>query len=131
MSLFDHLLIIDDNDATNNFHRRLIEKMNVFEEVIIFKNGKDGLDHFRSMDVKPELIFLDLNMPVMNGFEFLGVISTLLSDEEQQKLHIVVLSSSDEVKDEDRCKELYPNISFSPKPLTKQIIDEIVGKISG
>ena len=65
-------------------------------------------------------------MPVMDGFEFLGVLSAYLPEENQRKTHIVILSSSDEDFDKERTKRLYPNISFNPKPLSKDKLTEII-----
>ena len=120
------ILIIDDNDATNHFHSRLIAKLYPEVNVELTQNGKDGFDYFVNAAEKPSLIFLDLNMPVMDGFEFLGVLSAYLPEENQRKTHIVILSSSDEDFDKERTKRLYPNISFNPKPLSKDKLTEII-----
>lgn len=128
MNTFDQIMIIDDNFATNNFHRRLIEKSGIAREVILLKNGKEGIDFFIKAPTKPALVLLDLNMPIMNGFEFLGVLNTLLSPEEKQHTHVVILSSSDETRDEERCKELYANLSYAEKPLTQTIIEKIASR---
>ena len=126
MGKLTEILIIDDNDATNHFHRRLIERLYPEIKVHLSQNGKAGFDYFVSAEQKPLLIFLDLNMPIMDGFEFLGVLSAYLPAEEQQKISVVVLSSSDEDFDKERTKTLYPNISFNPKPLSKDKLSEII-----
>lgn len=126
MGKLKEILIIDDNDATNHFHSRLIAKLYPEVNVQLTQNGKDGFDYFVNAAEKPSLIFLDLNMPVMDGFEFLGVLSAYLPEENQRKTHIVILSSSDEDFDKERTKRLYPNISFNPKPLSKDKLTEII-----
>ncbi len=126
MGKLKEILIIDDNDATNHFHKRLIEKLFPEIKVHLSENGKIGFDYFVGTEEKPRLIFLDLNMPVMDGFEFLGVLSAYLPSEEQQNTSIVILSSSDENFDKERTKTLYPNISFNPKPLSKDKLTAII-----
>lgn len=129
MPQLKHILIIDDNDATNHFHRRLIEKLHPSISVHLCENGKVGLDHFVQAEEKPSLIFLDLNMPVMDGFEFLGVLDAYLDEEQKQRTHVVILSSSDEDFDKNRTKELYWNISFNPKPLSKDKLSGVIESV--
>ncbi len=126
MGKLKEILIIDDNDATNHFHQRLITKLYPEIKVQLTQNGKAGFDYFVNAEEKPMLIFLDLNMPVMDGFEFLGVLNAYLPTDEHQKTNIVILSSSDEDFDKERTKTLYPNISFNPKPLSKDKLSAII-----
>lgn len=126
MGKLKEILIIDDNDATNHFHSRLIAKLYPEINVQLTQNGKDGFDYFVNAVEKPSLIFLDLNMPIMDGFEFLGVLSAYLPSAEQENTSIVILSSSDEDFDKERTKTLYPNVSFNPKPLSKDKLTEII-----
>lgn len=128
MGKLTNILIIDDNDATNHFHKRLINKLYPELEVHLSENGKVGFDYFVDAEEKPRLIFLDLNMPVMNGFEFLGVISAYLTDEDKEHTSVIILSSSDEDVDKERTKKLYPNLSFNPKPLSKDKLQEIISE---
>ena len=128
MGNLTNILIIDDNDATNHFHKRLINKLYPEIAVHLSENGKVGFDYFVHADEKPRLIFLDLNMPVMDGFEFLGVLSAFLTDEDKKHTNVVILSSSDEDVDKERTQQLYPNISFNPKPLSKDKLQEIISE---
>lgn len=128
MGKLTNILIIDDNDATNHFHRRLIEKLYPEVKVHLSENGKVGFDFFVNAEEKPRLIFLDLNMPVMDGFEFLGVLSAYLTEEDKSQTNIVILSSSDEDFDKERTEGLYPNLSFNPKPLSKDKLQEIINE---
>ena len=128
MGKLTDILIIDDNDATNHFHSRLIEKLYPEVKVHLSENGKAGFDFFVNAEEKPRLIFLDLNMPVMDGFEFLGVLSAYLTEEDKENTNVVILSSSDEDFDKERTTKLYPNLSFNPKPLSKDRLQEIIGE---
>lgn len=128
MAKLTNILIIDDNDATNHFHKRLVNKLYPEIEVHLSENGKAGFDYFVGASEKPRLIFLDLNMPVMDGFEFLGVLSAYLTEDDKEHTSVVILSSSDEDFDKERTKKLYPNLSFNPKPLSKDKLQEIIAE---
>jgi CheY-like chemotaxis protein len=125
MKQIDHLLLIDDSEATNNFHERLLGKLSFAERVSICRNGQDGLDFLSNEANCPSLIFLDLNMPILNGFEFLERVSISFNPESKCYPLIVVLTSSDESVDQARCKNIYQKIKFFTKPLTISQINEI------
>jgi CheY-like chemotaxis protein len=80
-------LLIDDSKATNFFNRKIIEKVECVEEVFIAEKGKQALTYIQS-GVIPELIFLDINMPVMNGWEFISEYTKL---DKKYKGSIIVL----------------------------------------
>lgn len=124
MNTINHLLLIDDSDATNNFHSRLLGKINLANTISICKNGQEALDFLSQIDIKPELIFLDLNMPILDGFEFLERLKHPIENNEGAPL-IVVLTSSEERVDKERCMSLYGRIAFFSKPLTIVQIKEI------
>ena len=118
MNPIEHLLLIDDSEATNNFHNRLLGKLKFAKTISICTNGKEGLDFLSNAKMCPDLIFLDLNMPVIDGFEFLSLVDTSLEKIGAQKPLIVILTSSEESVDKARCKSLYKHIEFYSKPLT-------------
>ncbi len=122
MAPIKNLLLIDDSEATNNFHSRILSRMNLADNIFITTNGQEGIEQIHSLDSTPDLIFLDLNMPVMDGFEFLEKINVELDKTSGKKPLIVVLSSSEEKVDMDRCRGLYDPILFYSKPLG---LDEI------
>ncbi len=125
MNPIEHLLLIDDSEATNNFHNRLLSKLNFAKTISICTNGKEGLDFLTDSKQCPDLIFLDLNMPVIDGFEFLSMVHAPLEKIGNQKPLIVILTSSEESVDKERCKSLYDNIEFYSKPLTIAQINEL------
>jgi len=66
-----HILLIDDSDAANQINKYHFNKAG-FVDIAIAKNGQEALKHLKSnLNHLPELIMLDISMPVMNGFEFL------------------------------------------------------------
>ena len=71
--------IIDDDKIYVNLVKKIIEIKKLSENLLIYKNGKEALDYFKEImenttdeDKLPDIIFLDLNMPVMDGWEFLN-----------------------------------------------------------
>lgn len=125
MKKIAHLLLIDDSDATNNFHNRLLGKIDAVETITTCTNGSEGLEFLNNSSMCPDMIFLDLNMPVIDGFEFLEMVHQPLGEKCQKKPLIVILTSSEESVDKERCKTLYSNIKFYSKPLTIGQINEI------
>lgn len=96
------LLADDDHDDTEMFCEAL-EKVN--ENIICHcaTNGQEALDILHGLDEKPELIFLDLNMPIMNGWECLAV---LKSDERYKHIPVIMISTSSHKNDMDRASSL-------------------------
>jgi CheY-like chemotaxis protein len=125
------IMLIDDNENDNFFHEREIKK-NSFETVVITKeSGIEALEYLRSIpetkETKPDLIFLDINMPGMNGWEFLAEYNQL-GKEIQSQLMIIMLTTSDNSKDKARALAWDWISDFITKPLTKEIMEGIYRK---
>lgn len=122
------ILLIDDNEADNFLHKRLINKMNCAEEVLAIQSGKEALDFLNSETEKhytPDLIFLDINMPGMNGWEFLEKY-TKLHESLQAKIIVVMLTTSLNNDDYDKAKSQPVISGFRNKPLTEEMLSEII-----
>ena len=122
------LLLIDDDEITNFAVNAILSRVGSIESYEIKDNGWDALEFLRTCqgeDQFPHLIFVDLNMPEMDGFEFIERYEALFWTEHRQT-KINVLSSS--VSEKDRQRSLgYPCVSeYTYKPLTEQKITEIV-----
>ena len=119
----DKILLIDDSDADNFLHSRLIQKSGISNNVIIKKNGFEALDYLTSeIDgayPRPELIFLDINMPGMNGWEFLEAYK-LLEEEKRAGIIICMLTTGYSEGDKERAKEFGLVVDYIGKPLTKE-----------
>ncbi|GAB3819143.1 hypothetical protein GCM10028895_17170 [Pontibacter rugosus] len=75
----DLVLLVDDDDTTNFLNQRLLNEMNISKEIKVLKNGKEAIDYlvkaYGPVQIdgfkRPDIIFLDIKMPVMDGFTFL------------------------------------------------------------
>jgi two-component SAPR family response regulator len=113
---FSRCLLIDDNPLDNFINTLLIIKAKFAHEVISCESSEDALLKLSDGSIKPDVIFLDLNMPVINGFQFLSKYANLNIIKENIK--IFVLSSSLNPADLHRA-ENDPNVTkFIEKVLT-------------
>jgi CheY-like chemotaxis protein len=119
-------LLIDDDLINNFINERLIKNTGISREVKSVSNGKLALKYIEEyrllhQDCCPELIFLDINMPVMDGFEFLDAFRKLIFAN-HSRVKIVVLSTSSHQRDLNNAMahgiELFIN-----KPLTREKIE--------
>jgi CheY-like chemotaxis protein len=123
------VLLIDDNKATNFLHETLFEELDVAERIVIEYNGKDGLAHLDRVaggDDYPELILVDVHMPVMDGFDFLEGYRQRQYPEKLDAL-VVMLTTSTNPRDVDRILAA-GFAEYLPKPLAEEQILALVHK---
>ncbi|HBG27040.1 MAG: two-component system response regulator [Planctomycetes bacterium GWF2_41_51] len=93
MRNYKPILLVDDDDVDAIITQRAVNELKITNELVRKVDGEDALNYLRDEgNPKPCVILLDLNMPRMNGFEFLKVIK---NDSELKRLPIVVLTTSD------------------------------------
>ena len=133
MKKIDVACIIDDDPIYIFGVKKLIEIANFCESFLIFRNGEEAIINLnkiiQSGEKIPEVILLDLNMPIMDGWQFLD---EFVKIETPKLITVYIVSSSIDPRDKDRAKQ-YENVSnFIVKPITiqslKRISDEIVNK---
>jgi CheY-like chemotaxis protein len=131
MHKINSILLVDDDQINNFINKRIIRKLDIANHVDIALNGEEALEHIQKICEEtgncPELIFLDINMPVMNGFEFLNEFKNL-SLQNKKEVKIIVLTTSTNPGDMQKLKE-HSIKGFLNKPLTeKKIIEALSNK---
>lgn len=121
------VMLVDDNDTDNFIHKRVIELTGFAGNIIVKNSGKSALEYLEnnknSLDQLPDIIFLDINMPIVDGFVFLFEYENF-PEELKTKCKIVILSSSDSKRDIDRIVDNEYVISFITKPLSEEALDK-------
>ena len=117
-------LLIDDNYIDNFVTRRILESGHFAEEIIVRQSPAEAIDSLREGTIKPDVIFLDIRMPMMNGFEFLQEYDKL-NDEHKSAEKIFMLSSSLDPHDFKKSSENKYITQFIHKPLTHKILEEL------
>ncbi|HEX8427721.1 response regulator [Hymenobacter sp.] len=131
MPKLSFILLVDDDSTTNFLNELMLRKLAVADQLLVALNGKEALDilleHCESpVSPCPLLVFLDINMPVMNGFEFLEAYAQL-PWAKQRATVIVMLTTSLHARDTQRAKQLHV-ADFISKPLTPEKVTAIVKK---
>ena len=116
------ILLVDDSDADNYFHQLLLEQVGIARQIIACTSALKALDYLvaalEGEHPMPEIIFLDINIPSVDGWEFLNHYSRCLN-KDQRTADIYMLSTSTDPKDRERANE-HPLITgYLTKPLEK------------
>lgn len=120
------ILLVDDDPDDNYYHQIIINEMNIVNDIDIARNGIEALAYLKNeKNIPPDIIFLDLNMPKMNGWEFLEKYKNL-GIAKKAKVLILILTTSANPVDIQRAKEIQEVTGFETKPLTKELLTEIL-----
>lgn len=130
--MLDTILFIDDDPITLMLCKMVISKSLFSKEIVTAKNGEEALQYFNklkqadgnSLLAKPQLIFLDLNMPVMGGWEFLDSFSTL-EYSQYNNTKVIILSSTIDPEDLEKSNKYPMVIDFLSKPISKEMLEYI------
>ncbi|RMG23266.1 MAG: response regulator [Bacteroidetes bacterium] len=121
-------MLVDDNEIDNIINEKIIEANGFAENILVFQTGQEALDylaaHQDEADSLPEIVFLDINMPIMDGFQFLDDFENF-SDTVLEKCKIIMLSSSISPKDIDRAASSRYVKKYLNKPLNARYLQAI------
>ncbi|AWW33232.1 response regulator [Echinicola strongylocentroti] len=124
MLAFDSIVLIDDDPINNLINKRLLNRLNLCNEIAEFLEAENALKEIKRLDSdKRLLIFLDINMPIMNGWDFLKKYEQICSHRDDI---ILMLSSSIDYQDRKKSRMFKPVKGFIEKPLTNQKLFEIL-----
>lgn len=124
MSNYKTCLLIDDNYIDNFVTRRILEGGDFAEKVIVTQSASEAIASLQAGTVKPDVIFLDIRMPVMGGFEFLQEYDKI-NIENKQAIKIFMLSSSLDPTDLKKSTNNKYITQFIHKPITQKTLDDI------
>ena len=123
--------IVDDDAIYQIIITKLIQKTALFSAHSSFLNGDEALNTLKKIvdnddDLVPDIILLDINMPVMDGWEFMEEIKNLKSSIKKH-IHIYIVSSSISVEDKNKAKTYTYIMGYIPKPIT---VNELIAIVS-
>jgi len=125
--------IIDDDEIYLFSVKKVIELNNLSDKVLEFKNGQEALEFFRQYgneyNALPDVIFLDINMPVMNGWEFIEEFKKL-KPSISKNITLFVVSSSVDKTDVDKAKSLPAVHDYITKPITASQLKSIYSAVA-
>ena len=125
---YSRVMLIDDNDIDNLINERIITSHNFAASVSVITTSEGALHYLRGITEAseniPSIIFLDLNMPVLDGFAFLEEFSKM-NDAVKKNCKVVVLSSSISPDDINRASTNQFVIKYINKPLSEMYLDAI------
>ena len=131
--LISKVCVIDDDKLYVSLITMLIKKNHFAEEILVFQNGQEALEYFEENidnqnEELPEVILLDLNMPIMNGWEFLEAIQPYLNKLLKSNVKLNVVSSTINPDEVSRAEKHGIVHHFINKPISKEAIFKIFEK---
>lgn len=117
-------LLIDDNFIDNFVTRKILESGNFAENIVVCQSATEGIEYIQNAEVIPDVIFLDVRMPYMDGFEFLSEYEKL-DVKNKESVKIFMLSSSLDPVDFRMSTENKYITQFIHKPLTYKFLETI------
>lgn len=125
---------IDDDPITLMLCKKVMQRVEFAEDIDTLQNGEEAITLFENNQNSnqekeniPELIFIDLNMPIMNGWEFLDIYHKK-EYHKKFKTHFIILSSTIDPKDVEKSKSYPMVVDFLSKPITKTMLEELKSK---
>jgi CheY-like chemotaxis protein len=129
--MLELIMCVDDDPITLMLFKKVVQKAAFAKEIINATNGEEAItliNNITNQETKPQLIFLDLNMPIMGGWEFLDLFNAS-NYFNSNSTKVIILTSTIDPRDIKKSK-LYPNvIEFLSKPITVEMLDYLKTKV--
>lgn len=129
-TVLKNVMLIDDDYATNYLHQLFLEESGRVENIMVAKSADEALTTLKEgleNNQIPEVIFLDINLPAKNGWEFIDEYSEIVG-EASKNSKVIMLSTSENPRDMEKSKEYNLIKEYRIKPLSVDIINEVVNK---
>lgn len=118
-----NVIIIDDDRIILTLHKLLVMKSKLGEDPVCFSNGLDALEYIRNeYKDDPTLVLLDINMPLLNGWEFLDEIN---GNANYKDIFVIMVTSSIDNSDKEKSKSYSNIIGFIEKPVNQKTLQDI------
>lgn len=129
---YQSVMLIDDNEIDNLINQKMIEACNFAEQIYTFSGAISALDFLKNIDKEkgisnehiPDLIFLDINMPILDGFQFLDEFGKF-SEKIKKHSKVLMVSSSISPRDIERASANNFVVKYVNKPLSVKSLDSI------
>lgn len=129
---YNYAMLLDDNELDNFINQTTIAASHFASKVYVNSGSISALEFLTNLnissteasDIFPEIIFIDINMPMMNGFQFIDNLKKRLP-QKLDSLKLVILTSSSDPNDRLRAEDMPENVIFLNKPLTQKMLDQL------
>lgn len=134
MNRVNCILLIDDDRVVNTINRTILNKRKIANEIVAVENGQEAIDFLLEKGryeangqtpPKPNVILLDLNMPIMDGWEFLEEFKSIKNTNSLDDCRIYVLTSSPNPDDMHKAKSFEEVTGYFVKPLSTELMEKL------
>ena len=121
----DCIMLIDDDADDNYYHQIILKKMDITDHIEVAESGMEALEYLQKENHVPDIIFLDINMPGMSGWDFLDEYKKLKA-RQNTTLIIIMLTTSISPADKEKAEKMPEITSFQSKPMTQEMLNDIL-----